>query len=342
MRKSKKDEILAVQKDKQKVPRADESSSDSEESSEEHEVQEATEPKSSAAFVNRRVFNPIQTVVGPIYEYEPSPENVPSFPTIASFGARRSGKSTSFDNFMYHCFGEYQFGIVLTRTKSNGFWQQRVPDRFIFQLDSNFRVDILQALLERQEKMMEEHGADSPLVPAFCILDDVIADQKAIRYSAELNSFFSEGRHKRLGIAITSQYIKGIGPLLRTNTDLIFIQPIYNVAEREALWVLYGGMMTKKEWMQLMGEIVYANKLEGHTPAHPHKEVQIMVVEGFEQTEDPSEKFYHWKPKRSEDLPPYRLCHDDYWNETGAEKKEKSEKKDKATVTQLFDQFRAM
>jgi hypothetical protein len=295
--------------------------------------------------VETALVNPIQTCMGPIGEYVAEVENCPPYPTIASFGARRSGKSTSFANYMKECFGHYAFGLVLTRTKSNGFWQQYVPERFVIQLDDTFRVDILEALMERQERLIAKYGADSPLVPCFCILDDVIADQKAIRYTPQLNTFFTEGRHKKVAVAITSQYIKGIGPMLRTNCDLMFIQPIYNRNERDALYELVGPSMTRREWHSFMDDILCSKKLPGHTSAHPRKEVRIMVIENFEQTPDVSERVYWWKPLPAEQLEPYRLCHPDYWKESNYSSRDdeglSGDGKDaKASLGEVFDKYR--
>lgn len=257
----------------------------------------------------------IQTVIGPMFEYEATIENVPLHPSIVSFGKRRSGKSTSMDNWMMHCLKHLPFGIVMTRTKMNGFWQQRVPERFVFQLSNSFREDILLALIDRQKKLIEKWGKENPKTFAFIVLDDVIADQKQIRYTPALNSFFVEGRHMNITILITSQYIKGIGPMLRGNCDLIFVQPIYNVNERQALWELYAGFMEKKDWFALMDQVVFAKRLEGHTPLAPNLEVQILVIQDFEQTAEPTEKFFWWKPLHSDALPNYKLLHPIYWKE---------------------------
>lgn len=265
---------------------------------------------------------PIQTCVGPIYKYQAVLDNVPSHPSIVSFGKRRSGKSTSTDNWMFHCIQHMLFGIVITRTKLNGFWQTRVPEHLVFDCED---LDVTcQRLLARQSELMGKYGADDPRAHAFVILDDVIADQKMIRYTPALNTLFVEGRHYCLTVLICSQNIKGIGPMIRGNCDLIFLQPIYNVNERQALWELYGGFMDKKEWFQLMDEVIYAKKLEGHTALDPRLKVQIMVVQDYEQVPDPSEKFFWWDPIHSSQLPKYRLCHPLYWKQAEQAKRLKS------------------
>lgn len=252
----------------------------------------------------------VNTCVGALHEYIPDLENIPMHPSICSFGKRRSGKSTSIDNWLFHCLQEVPYGIVITRTKSNGFWQTRVHERLVFQ---GFREDILVALTERQDRMIMKYGKEDPRTFCFCILDDIIADQRQIRHTPALNTFFVEGRHKNITVIITSQNIKGVGPMIRGNCDLLFVQPIYNIKEREALLELVGGSMPRKTWHQLMDEVVFALKLEGHTNREPKLKVQILVVQDFEQTADLTEKFTWWSPVHSSQLPDYRLLSPLYW-----------------------------
>jgi len=108
----------------------------------------------------------------------------------AFFGKRRTGKSTTITNIAYHCFSDIPFGIVMSDTAYAGYWETIVPKQFIVQ---GLRQDVLNWLKERQKKAVAKYGIDDPRIKAFIILDDVIADQKTIRYSADLASFFVEG-----------------------------------------------------------------------------------------------------------------------------------------------------
>ena len=47
--------------------------------------------------------------------------------------------------------------------------------------------------MQRQKKLVAEYGVKDPRIRAFIILDDVIADQKTIRWSADLARFFVLG-----------------------------------------------------------------------------------------------------------------------------------------------------
>lgn len=259
---------------------------------------------------------PIDTSFGPIEEFEATEENIPLHPTIMACGKRRTGKTTSLDNLMEKTMRHIPFGIVMTSTKMNGFWQTRVPERFVFQ---GWREDILAAFTARQKKLVAKFGKKDPRTFAFIILDDVIADQKAIRYSKLINSFFVEGRHMNATILITTQYMKGVGPMVRGNVDIAILQPIYSIADREVIRDLYGGFMAKKDFMRLMDEVVGTEEAPDSTASAPKMKVRVMMVQDWRQTCNIQEKFKYWCPKHSDDVPPYKLCLPKYWKKDDSE-----------------------
>lgn len=71
--------------------------------------------------------------------------------------------------------------------------------------------------------------------------------------------------------------------------------------------------MDKNDFGQLMDQVIVRELLPGNSASTPKKKVRIMVCADFEDSCDPQEKFYHWTPVHIDDLPPFRLCHADYW-----------------------------
>lgn len=61
-----------------------------------------------------------ETIAGPIHEWKCIPENLPNYPTLAFFGKRRTGKSTTITNILYHCCQDIPFGIVMSDTAYAG------------------------------------------------------------------------------------------------------------------------------------------------------------------------------------------------------------------------------
>lgn len=254
--------------------------------------------------------NTVSTPYGDVHEWLPVPENLPNHPTMAFFGKRRTGKSTTITNLLYHCLQHIPFGLVMSDTSFAGYWQQIIPEKFIVQ---GLRPDVLDWLVKRQKALVEKYTNKDPRVAAFIILDDVIADQNTIRYSADLARFFMEGRHLAITVFIASQYVKGLGPMVRTNCDYVFLQPIYNKTQRDVLWDIEAAFLDKKEFSELMDIVIHRELLEGNTAQEPKKTVRIMVCADFEDSSEVSEKFYHWTPVPMDQLPKFRLCHRKYW-----------------------------
>lgn len=62
----------------------------------------------------------IPTIVGPIAGWAPVDDNLPNHPTMAFFGKRRTGKSTTITNILFHCCLDIPFGIVMSDTAYAG------------------------------------------------------------------------------------------------------------------------------------------------------------------------------------------------------------------------------
>lgn len=219
-------------------------------------------------------------------------------------------------------------------TSPLGYWEQIVPKRHIVQ---GLRQDVLDWLIQRQAKAVEKYGVKDPRIAAFVILDDVIADQKTIRWSADLARFFVQGRHLAITVMIASQYLKGVGPMVRGNCDYIFLQPIYNKTQRDVLWDLEAAFMDKNDWNTLMDQVIVKTNLPGNSAATPKKKVQIMVCADFEDSSVPAEKFYHFTPVMIDDLPPFRLCHPKYWEESVQHKPLVAERNKKVQALEISE-----
>ena len=71
------------------------------------------------------IVNPIPSCVGPIGQFQVNIDHFPLHPAVCLFGKRRTGKTFTLRDFMAKAFKDIPFGIVLTQTHQNGFWQVR-------------------------------------------------------------------------------------------------------------------------------------------------------------------------------------------------------------------------
>lgn len=109
------------------------------------------------------VVDPIPTVVGPIGRFQLSEETFPTHPAVIAFGKRRTGKTFTFRWLMYNCFRQIPFGIVLSNTAQNGFWQQYVPSNYVYK---GLDMGVVNTLIKRQEKLTNEFKKAHPDLPA--------------------------------------------------------------------------------------------------------------------------------------------------------------------------------
>ena len=270
------------------------------------------------------LIDPIDTCAGPIGRFPAVPEALPLHPAIVGFGKRRTGKTYTTRDIFFHCLRHLPFGIVITRTKVNGFWSTYIPDWLVKNAEE--MTHAIDVLIKRQKKNIakwkKEHPEqvaenpdaykNVPELAAFCILDDIISDAAAMMWNTLLTSLFVEGRHVCITVVILTQYPKGVGPKIRGNADIAMIQPMYDWDQVEMMANMFNGGMDRKLWRQMMNEVVEDNILPGSTPLETKKKVRTLFVSDFENTKNPQIKFHYYE---AEDPGPFRLCRPEYWKQ---------------------------
>lgn len=218
--------------------------------------------------------------------------------TIVAVGKRRTGKSWVFRNLMYLMRDQIPAGIVISQTDElNKFWRQYIPSKFIY---PRYEPEILDAVFKRQKKILTDKSLTDKekeeKAPFFILLDDVISDQR-LKYDANLIELFVAGRHYKLFVLITTQYAKAITPILRGNTDYIFIMKTIQQKQREALWEDFGDFLTKDAFAQILDAYTEDN--------------EVLVIDTCpEHTVDPLEMLYWWK---AQDPGEFKIGSKEYW-----------------------------
>lgn len=152
--------------------------------------------------------------------------------TVVLIGRRRSGKTFFARWMMYHLRHRFPAGMVITGTRLNNFWAQHVPKEYIHDVKNLDRA--IGMVFERQRHILlhPELGIDSRF---FLILDDILQNKEAIRFSKTLSKCFTDGRHYNIFILVTTQDPKGISTTLRENADVAVIFRQFNKSRKEAV-----------------------------------------------------------------------------------------------------------
>lgn len=119
---------------------------------------------------------------------------------IVVLGKRNTGKTVFMTDYLYHNRHLWAYGIVFTRTKHNGYWQQYVPNHLII---SKFDEALLRKWMHVQMQRVTMDGVNSRIV---VILDDMAADH-AMRYADIISEISYNGRHLQIDIIYATQDI---------------------------------------------------------------------------------------------------------------------------------------
>lgn len=220
-----------------------------------------------------------------LQEFDPSEMKIDA--TIVAVGKRRTGKSWVFRNIMYLFKDRFQAGLVISQTDElNKFWRDYVPAKYIF---NRYDPEIIQAVFRRQKKILNDvnktDAEKDKEAPFFILLDDVISDQR-LKYDEALMELFVAGRHYRIFCLITTQYAKSITPVLRGNTDYIFMMKCLQQRQLEALWEDFGSFLTKDAFAQILNAYTEDNEILVCNTC-PDTQVDPLSMLGWFKAEDP-------------------------------------------------------
>lgn len=201
--------------------------------------------------------------------------------TISCFGKRRTGKTWVARNLMYLKRNRFNHGLVITKTKFNGFWQNYFPENVVH---GSYDPVILQQFMLVQLEIMDwndKHPDQKINRRAVVVLDDVVCD-KHVRYCDTLATLFYNGRHFGIFLIICSQYVFGLPPGLRSNSDLVFIMRQFQKRQRDQLNEDFADMLEDDH------ELFEA--MDKNT-----KDNGCMVVDISDPNKEIGEMFYRWK-----------------------------------------------
>lgn len=222
-------------------------------------------------------------------------------------GKRRYGKSIWARYLLSKLWPYFLDGVyVFSRSKFNQFWQQHVPETRIYE---SWDPEVAREILEEQKEYIEQCkavGYPEDSIPfKLVILDDVLGDNAVnLRHDPVLKEIVFMGRHYYLFVIACVQDIKGFGPDIRNNADIIAMT--FNTQERtiEAIMDDYGGLFTDKNIIKDM----LLNSTQDH---------HMLIIDQTEARYRPEDAFFI--TKADPEPPPFRLGGVEFWRESGCD-----------------------
>lgn len=156
------------------------------------------------------------------------------------FGKRGSGKTFAMRHLCHVAASFIPLAFVMTNTKFNQYWQRYFPEQAVI---GGFDTDMLNTWLKEREKYIAKWEKDpwrqkheNPY--ALIVLEDCINNTN-FNHTETLRTLAANGRHLKVCLMISTQYTKGVGPLLRENVDYAFVFFQETLAQKEAIMENY-------------------------------------------------------------------------------------------------------
>lgn len=155
------------------------------------------------------------------------PRKIDDACVIVAVGKRRTGKSFLIKDLMYYK-KHIPCGVVCSGTEDgNSFYSTIVPEVFVY---NHFDREAIERVVERQRKIIKSGGKAHPV---FIVLDDLLYDKKFLNDKL-VRSLFMNGRHFKICLWLSAQYLVDVPPALRANIDYVFV--LRDNLYREKLW----------------------------------------------------------------------------------------------------------
>lgn len=131
-------------------------------------------------------------------------------------GKRNTGKSLLMRDILYHIKDKYSAGVVISPTDSaTGFWSRHIPKSFIY---SEFTEETVARVIESQKALARRNQTPASI---FLVLDDCMHNNKILK-SKPMRDVLLNGRHYKIGLFISTQYVTLIDTAARANVDYTF------------------------------------------------------------------------------------------------------------------------
>ena len=194
-------------------------------------------------------------------------------PHLALFIARRNSGKSYLMRHLLHVLArgkKFRWVLVISPTAFNGEWSAVVGEDNVL---SQFDPDQVSHLMDRQAELRED-GVDNP---GLLILDDCLG---SCDFGSSLfTRIASAGRHYRVSVWVACQHYNKMPPVIRTNSDYLFVLGTQNDRVVKALWDEFGGLGFD-DWRAFRAHAAAAVKdfgalvIDTHDARHPVRRVR--------------------------------------------------------------------
>lgn len=229
-----------------------------------------------------------------------NPATIDPTSVIITIGRRSSGKSVLIKDILsYH--KNLPIGTVISPTEiGNHHYEQFIPKMLVH---DEYTPELLDKFMTRQKTLCDKVNAEkkkygsSDIDPsAFLILDDCLYDNDWVK-DKNIRSCFMNGRHFKIFMLLSLQYALGITPILRCQTDYIFIFNDSIIKNKQRLYEHYCGFLESFDiFRQVMDQIC--------------TDYGCLVINNKVQSNKVEDKLFWYKAKPTN----FKMCDPELWD----------------------------
>ena len=167
---------------------------------------------------------------------------------IICFTAKRNSGKSHLLRYMVNCSrSEFHKIFVICPTETvNHFYKDLVPKQNIF---SQYKEEWVEKLIDKMTELNSGKN-DNEAKHILLILDDCCSDSN-FHQSKTLKKLATRGRHIKIAVMITCQYIYQIPPVIRNNCDFIYVGQMNQQGLKLLTEEFLMGNIDKKEFVNL-------------------------------------------------------------------------------------------
>ena len=184
-----------------------------------------------------------------------NPKNIPNGAVCVFIGKRKSGKSYTIKDILYHKRDIPIGQIISGSEKVNPFFSDFFPSSFIA---DEYTDELLNKVFKRQEQIKQKSQEikrqnienkkrglqlHREIDSRFLIVFDDCLHDSSWKKSKPVKHIFMNGRHFDIFFILAMQYVIGIPPNLRGNVDYVFIFRDSSIQNRKKIFDNFGGVV---------------------------------------------------------------------------------------------------
>lgn len=219
---------------------------------------------------------------------------------IVMVGKRNTGKSYLIRDLLARKTDIPAAVVISPTEQANRFYSEMIPPLFIH---DEYSSEIVEKLVTRQKRVKKESLRD-PDVDGRClfIMDDCLYDAGAWSKDKRIREIFMNGRHFNITYCVSTQYVLGFPPQLRSQVDYVFLLRESIMRNKKLLFENFAGMFNSFEVCNsVMNQVC--------------QDYHCLVIHMNSSSDRLEDQVFWYKARQH---PPFTLCSREMWDLSNA------------------------